>query len=297
MKISVIVGASEESFKRLHDTGFSACDFQLGGFFSPKGKYGDIFNVTDEQIIEEFTKIKGWADKYGIEVYQTHGSFTGQVSAYESEEHYIRLARADFLATKTLGCKYCIQHPYIFIDRRYDVNLKFSVERAIEVYRQYIPALEETGVICCLENMHHGDLFYRHRCATTMSRAKELVYICDQLGKNFAICLDTGHCMCTQDDPVEAIKIIGDRLVCLHVHDNDGMWDLHTYPYSTQGVPPRYKIPRIDWTAIMTALKEVGYKGTLNFETGPSCPPALYIASFKYLSAIGRHLVRIYENA
>ena len=57
MKISVIVGASEDSFKRLRDTGFTACDFQLGGFFNPKGKYGDIFNVTDEQIIEEFTKI------------------------------------------------------------------------------------------------------------------------------------------------------------------------------------------------------------------------------------------------
>ena len=55
----------------------------------------------------------------------------------------------------------------------------------------------------------------------------------------------------------------------LHVHDNNGHADQHQIPGNGT----------IDWESFSKALREVGYKGTLSFETGisrdmPSGPDA-----------------------
>ena len=47
---------------------------------------------------------------------------------------------------------------------------------------------------------------------------------------------------------------LGDYIGCLHVHDNDGIHDLHQAPYS--GV--------IDWKEVMQALKDINYQGVFN---------------------------------
>lgn len=288
--------ATTAGFFTLKECGFDACDFQLGWYFGASGPFADVMNVRDEDVVAYFSEMKSKADEAGIEVFQTHGSFSGQVSSYPGgSAEYVRRAELDFIATKTLGAKYCIQHPYINLNRRYDVCREQSIREAITVYREYIPALEKTGVICCLENMHHGDIVYKHRCCTTLSRAQEMADMCDELGEHFAICLDVGHCTCTEDDPIEAVHICGDRLVALHTHDNDGMWDLHQFPYAAHGKPPKLEPQRIDWTAFMQALKEVGYSGTLNFEIGATGPAPIHEAGYRYLAAIGRHLVSIYE--
>lgn len=302
MKISVINQGKPDyqgQFEFLHNAGFDACDFQLGAYFRhPNGKFADILNVTDEQIIEEFTKIKECADSYGIEIFQTHGTYDNNLRKSAGEELSIALSRGCFLATKALGAKYCIQHPFIHLERRYDVKMQESIDEMITIYKKFIPALKETGVICCLENMHAHDKCYKHRCPTVLSRAQEMADVCDALGEHFAVCLDTGHCLCTQDDPVEAVKILGKRIVCIHAHDNDGFRDLHQYPFCTQGVMPKHTAKRIDWHAFMKALKDIGYNGTLNFETSCcSAPEELRPAFLKYLHSIGKYLVDVYYNA
>ncbi len=296
MKLSA-TAANCEGLLRLKNTGFDACDFQLGWYFGPNGPFKDVINTDPADVVEYFSKIKEYADKIGMEIFQTHGDFSGQVYSYpQGSREYVAHARLNFYATKALGAKYCVEHPYINLERRYDVNLEQSIDEAIAVYREYIPALEETGVICCLENMHHADKVHSHRCPTTLSRAKEMADMCDVLGKNFAICLDVGHCTVTEDDPIQALEIIGDRLVCLHTHDNDGMWDLHQFPYVPQGVAASHHPLTIDWDAFMTNLAKIGYKGTLNFETGAPCPAPIRDSAYKYLAAIGRYLVSVFEK-
>ena len=299
MKLSKSV-ANIATMTAIKECGFDACDFQLGWYFGANGPFADVMNVNDEDVIKYFSDIKQKADEMGMEVFQTHGSFSGQVSSYPGgPAEYVRRAELDFIATKALGAKYCVQHPYINLNRRYDVCREQSIKEAIHVYREYIPALEKTGVICCLENMHHGDLVYKHRCCTTLSRAQEMADMCDELGKNFAICLDIGHCTVTEDDPIEAVEICRHRLVCLHTHDNDGIWDLHSYPFNPQSIwgkdrPRKTKPIQIDWPLLMKTLKKVGYNGTLNFEIG--CIGPVPNAFYRYLAAIGRYLDGIFTN-
>ncbi len=295
MKISA-AAANSDGLRLIARAGFEACDFSLDWYFSSKASaVRDIFNITDQDIIDYFTPVRKLADELGIEIYQTHGLSCSVNSLEGGLKEYVALSRGSYIASKVLGAKYCVQHPSFNCDRRYDEFLKESIEHMLETYGACNDALEETGVICCIENMHHGDKVYSHRCATSLSRAKELAEVCDALGKNFGVCLDVGHCTVTEDDPVEAISIIGDRLKVLHAHDNDGMWDLHQFPYVPQGKASSRNPMFIDWEAFMKALAESNYNGTFNFETWAPGPEQIRDSGQKYLAAIGRYLVSRYE--
>ena len=83
-------------------------------------------------------------------------------------------------------------------------------------------------------------------------------------------CLDTGHSTALGYDAGDAVRMLGKRLHCLHVHDNDGKRDLHWFPY--YGVT--------NWQHFTEALKEIGYTGTMSLETSvggkmPSLPAEL----------------------
>ena len=54
------------------------------------------------------------------------------------------------------------------------------------------------------------------------------------------------------------VRLCGDKLACLHVHDNPGYADFHAIPF-TRG--------NIDWRGFRDALKEIGYKAPLVLET------------------------------
>ena len=81
---------------------------------------------------------------------------------------------------------------------------------------------------------------------------------------HFVACLDTGHANITGIAPAAFARALGSRLKTLHIHDNLGLnphcegWsDMHTAPY----------LGNIDWTDFIHALSEIGYDGTLSYET------------------------------
>jgi len=82
-----------------------------------------------------------------------------------------------------------------------------------------------------------------------------LDFISEADPENCGICFDTGHAQIASD-AVESMKLLGSRVVCTHLHDNDGKKDLHLPPF--KGV--------IDWEGVITELVKAGYKGTYTFE-------------------------------
>jgi sugar phosphate isomerase/epimerase len=68
--------------------------------------------------------------------------------------------------------------------------------------------------------------------------------------------LDLGHCNLCGRRPVEMIRRFGGRIHHIHLHDNDGRSDLHLPPGAGN----------INWRAVVRALKEVGYDGTITLE-------------------------------
>ncbi len=69
-----------------------------------------------------------------------------------------------------------------------------------------------------------------------------------------AVCFDTNHLL--TEDPTAFVRTVGDRIVSLHVSDYDFVNERHLLPGEGD----------VDWQALVTALREVGYNGSWLYE-------------------------------
>ena len=124
-----------------------------------------------------------------------------------------------------------------------------------------VPVLKETGVTMCIENLYRGE-YGQPKIANACSDAEQLREVVDTLngtyGSHFAVCLDTTHAVVAGQDPIYMLKVLGDRVRTLHIHDTQGVFDDHLLP--GRGI--------IDWKKFAQTLGEIGYQGTFNFEAG-----------------------------
>lgn len=93
-------------------------------------------------------------------------------------------------------------------------------------------------------------------------------------GEELRFCLDTGHLALNNGDCAEYIRKAGSRLCALHITDcvkcPNGKHD-HYLP----------TVGDIDWLAVVTALKEVGYDGLFNYEVPHERRPTRGISLLK----------------
>ncbi len=113
-----------------------------------------------------------------------------------------------------------------------------------------------TDLTFCLENL--GSVPFTHR-------AENILKLIDDCGgKNMGICLDTGHLHLTrlrdgnEQTTTEFVRIAGDRLKALHIHENNGRADDHQMPFSAKKA--------FDWRELIRALDEIQYQGLFNME-------------------------------
>jgi len=91
----------------------------------------------------------------------------------------------------------------------------------------------------------------------------EVVRFVEGIGlDNLGYCLDTSHAN-IGEDPVAAIDLVGDRLLTLHISDNDGKSDQHALPF--EGT--------VDWAGFMRALGASGYDGVFMLEVRATREP------------------------
>ena len=83
-----------------------------------------------------------------------------------------------------------------------------------------------------------------------------LVELMTDLGApNVGVVIDTGHRNIV-GDPVEALRVIGEHLITLHLHDNHGEQDEHLLP----------GLGTVDWNGVVGALSEIEYPGVFMYE-------------------------------
>ena len=81
----------------------------------------------------------------------------------------------------------------------------------------------------------------------------------------FRFCLDIGHAVLLKQDIRRMIKVMAEYLVITHLHDNNGIKDLHSLPYTNiQNWGGSFSV---DWVNFIQGMKEINYRGTLSFET------------------------------
>ncbi len=149
------------------------------------------------------------------------------------------------LIVHPIGLAHIDSEEYVFAE-----NMKY--------YRTLLPYAEKYGVKIACENMWR----YDKRCAVTRgsvcSNPMEHARYIDEINSPyFVACLDVGHSSLAGREAQDCIRILGNRLGALHIHDNDYKDDMHTLP----------GLSEMNFDEITKALAEIDYKGDFTMET------------------------------
>lgn len=81
--------------------------------------------------------------------------------------------------------------------------------------------------------------------------------------EHVGFCWDCGHESCFTPGR-HYMPLFGDRLLCTHIHDNTGEWNLDKHWIPFDG--------KMDFTYVAGAIRESGYSGSLMLELGNDSP-------------------------
>jgi len=133
-------------------------------------------------------------------------------------------------------------------------------ERFASSIKECLKSAEDRGVLLCLENTpESGELFYQY-FNTMRGLAPENSCISFDVGHAFILANASGYvgAVGSLAEKLVALEIIRlrDFIAHVHVHDNDGLRDLH--------LPPTYG--NIDFGPILQALRDIDFNGQMILE-------------------------------
>lgn len=186
----------------------------------------------------------------GMELWSVHLPYGGEID-YASPDESVRrngqLAAERFLAaTAELGASVAVMHP-----SSEPVPEGEDRERHVRSIRKTLEAL--TPVAADLGLQIGVELLPRSCLANRPSELLRIIQGFDE--ETVGVCLDTNHAnLKTRLERV--VSDVGDRIVSLHVSDNDGDDEKHWFPM--EGV--------IEWEPFLKALLATSYDGPFMYE-------------------------------
>jgi sugar phosphate isomerase/epimerase len=183
-----------------------------------------------------------------------------------------------------VGCPYVVIHGVKhFVSDVEDYSISKGLDEYL--YDSLIDTLKDKKVVVCLENIPTpiNGKNMESICCNPILAAEQIDRLNAKAGREaFGFCLDTGHMLLVGKRFETFVPIIGDRLKVLHINDNDGILDRHLAPFA--GL--------VNWADFITAMRKVGYKGDLSFETvsqilKPGIGDALVPEMIRHIHAIG----------
>jgi len=195
----------------------------------------------------EVQQIARWLRDFGLQLLDLHGSH-GREKGWCSPREYERLAGIELVEnriemTARLGGDAVVMHiPDEPADAGEAAAYWDRMRRTLDVLE---PSARLHGVRIAIENTP-GDNF------PTMRRLFD-AYDPDYLG----LCYDSGHGNIAGNG-LECLAEAGERLIAIHLHDNDGVADLHKPPFTGT----------TDWERLAAVLAASGYAKPVNLEVG-----------------------------
>ena len=161
----------------------------------------------------------------------------------------------------------------------------------MEYFKGLLPYAENYGVKLACENMWCNDKRKKVSIGGVCGNPFEHARYIDEINNELLVaCLDVGHCSLSGREPQDCIRVLGNRLGALHIHDNDYLDDMHTLP----------GLSEINFDEVMKALKDIDYKGDFTFETDHFFDSLNTIeeteTGMKLAALIGRKLIAQIEN-
>ncbi len=251
--------------KLVCEAGFDAVDYSM---FAMQDNDNILNTPSYKSHVFELKKL---AESYGKHFNQAHAPFP---TVRVGEDEYNRVIREKIKRSieiaGILGVENIVVHPVHFKENK--------KERNIEMYLSYLEDAKNAGVKIALENMFgKKDPVTKRQTPNVCSLGEEFADFYDALpSEYFSCCVDIGHCALVGSTPQDVLRTMGNRVACLHVHDNDTFDDWHFPPF----------ILDLDWTEIAKALADINYNGYITLESDnilADIPTELYPAMLNYM--------------
>lgn len=260
-KIAKELGVGLNPFETLRRIGYDACDY--GEPDSMFDSHDPVYFANDDTFLRYFEEQYSLAREAGIVVGQVHAPYPTLAHAGYSDEEVLDGIRRAIVVASVMHAPYLVVHPAQPHEWANDDEPEKTKELNYNLFSSLIPTAREYGIILALENMpaHVGHI--------PCSSPDEWRAYVDMMNSDcFAACFDSGHANMARnyiDSPKkytidDYIHTMGNRIRCVHIHDNDGNGDDHTI----LGTCTTGSIP---WKNLISALKNIGYAGTFNLES------------------------------
>jgi len=197
----------------------------------------------------EIDAIKGWLKEYGLKLLDLHGS-VGPQKNWGSCLEWQRLAGVELVEnrirmTAELGGDAVIMH----FPRRKTAEGKDNTD-SWNAFRKSMKTLSavctETGIRIAIEN-HFGEF-------------QDFLDLLDEFDSDIlGICYDSGHGNMSRDE-IPLLAQIKDRLIAIHLHDNNGIDDQHKIPFTGT----------LKWEKLAPVIAASSYDKPINLEVSNS---------------------------
>lgn len=288
----------QEGFAMLSDAGFSCVDFSLNGYLLNTDIYQSNFNRFFDASISElehfFTPHKNAAEEAGISIYQMHMPypvFAPTGSRQTNDYLWNEVASKSMEICSFFGCPYIVIHGFKLA--KFLGSEAEEWKRTEEFIDFIAPMAKEMGITICIENLYDGvgGHLVEGPCCDAKKAAERIDRINDRYhAQVLGFCFDTGHANLVGIDFESFLTTLDYRLKVLHIHDNDGISDLHQIPFTF--TKTRENRCSTDWEGFIRGMRRIGFDRTLSFETAPvltAFPEAMKRDALCFIAQIGKY--------
>ncbi len=291
-----------EGFELLRRAGFTCCDFSLNTYLlnlsQNEFEVNDFFDRSEKELQTFFAPYKEAAKTADIRINQMHMPYPCYVpNGSDRLNSYLKnvVAPKSIQICSFMECKYIVIHGFKLA--RYLGSEEAEWEKTQEFIEFLAPLAKELGVTICIENIYTniGSHLVDGPCCDARKAAERIDLINQKYNTEIlGFCFDTGHANLVGLDFENFITTLGDRLKVLHIHDNDGISDLHQIPFTF--TKSRENITSTDWEGFIRGLKKIRFNGVLSFETAPvlkAFPCVMKADVLHFMANIGKYFAEI----
>ena len=217
---------------------------------------------------DQYKRIRETMESYGVKAAQTHLYYYNILRSCEStDEETDGLIRRSVAATGIVGAKWGAFHPRS--GHSFGYERKREAEENTKAINKLLDTADKYDVGIAVENIPVFPDCPQYNFFTSIPE-EHIEFVDSFRCERVAACWDTGHANLMPMDQAESIRLLGNRIKILHMHDNLAQADNHSPP--TTGF--------IRWNLIMNALRDIHFEGPLSLEVRTPAPrvAATYLA-------------------
>ncbi len=289
-----------EGFSMMKRAGFSCADFSLNYYLTNTSLYkqelNKFFDQSEEELEQYFAPHVRGAKEAGIKIHQMHMPYPLYIPGGKQKlNQYLQevVAPKSLKVCEVFQCPYMVVHGFKLAQHLGSEDAEW--QQTEELLHSILPMAKEKGIILCIENLYTGTggHIVEGTCCNARKAAERIDRINQQYGTEvLGFCLDTGHANLVGLDFEDFIIRLGKRLKVLHVHDNDGIGDLHQIPFTF--TKTRENKVSTDWDGFLRGLRAIEFDQVLSFETAPvlsAFPVELKEDALRLIARVGEYFI------